>query len=98
MNTVFNNGFKMIDNDILKYLTNIRNDLYPLFYRYAGMGYYYIFIENLNLHSNKRFVILRVGGPNGYDSNISEEEYKKYNGNFYTIDECEKYCRNLILP
>lgn len=94
MDLLTNNGFKLIESDMYDYLLSLRKDLTPLLSKYAGMGYYYILLENLV----DKYVILMVGGPNGYDFQISEDNYKQYNGKFYSINECIKYTNYLINP
>lgn len=68
---------------------DINPKLSVLMLRYLGMGHYDVLVENVNIKSEKRFLITNLGGENGYTQADNELAFKQIDDNYeyFTLKE-----------
>ena len=75
-------GFVSIDEETLEYITSLNSNLKPLLLRYQGMGNYELLVEG-----KTKFILVDMGGENGWTSMYNEGNYKKLKDGSGSLDE-----------
>ena len=78
-------GFSHLDEHIIRCLPS-NNNIIPIFYKYAGMGWLKILVKGRTPNSYK---IVPFGGSNGFDQADNIENYKQLDENvkYYSLAE-----------
>lgn len=72
-------GFKDLLSEEKDDLNKRNSKLKPLVIRYQGMGCYNVICKNKCIKNNKCYIMVMMGGPNGYEVEYNYNEYKKIN-------------------
>lgn len=91
-------NFKPIPVELSQYIRSIREDFIPLLFRYGGLGYYYVFLEHVWTFSPKKYCVIMLGGSSEIDRENTVYEYKAFEGELSTLQECIKKASYLPEP
>ncbi|CAN5793620.1 hypothetical protein BH23THE1_BH23THE1_33550 [soil metagenome] len=95
MEKFYEHGFQELTQSEISELSNSNHMLIPHLQRYLGLGYVQILVE-CKIQSENRYILVYIGGENGYSAEDNLTEYCRLNklSSYQTIDEALDEVKN----
>lgn len=83
-----------LSNDQYNELKSLNNNLNPISIKYMGLGNSKVLCLN---NTTKKYVLMDIGGSNGYDANDNQVNYTNYrkSNREYSLNEINNIINNL---